>query len=118
MNTNIGYGELIITDYGNGQLIYLDWFKLELENNQSKNFFGGNFGLDFEYKVSPQLGLFIGFQYLFAPKKTFNWALISKSEYESGTEDEPLIGDPNIGTISTKVTFSHSTTGVGIKVHF
>jgi hypothetical protein len=117
MNTNIGYGELFVIDYGDWQLVYIDWYVLELENNHSKNFFGGNIGLDLEYKLSPQIGLFIGFQYLFAPKQTFDWALVQKSEYESGSGDEPMIGDPDIGTISSEVNFSHYTAGIGIKVH-
>jgi hypothetical protein len=117
MNTNIGYGKAVIQNFEGWTLIFWDWYILELENKRSKNFFGGNFGLDLEFKVSPHIGLFIGFQYLLAPKQTFNWDLVRKSEYESGSEDEPMIGDPNITIISTEVNFSHYTAGIGIKVH-
>jgi hypothetical protein len=117
MNTNIGYGNVEIQEFEYWTLISWDWYILELENNHSKNFFGGNIGLDLEYKVSPRIGLFIGFQYLLAPKQTFDWELVRMSEYESGTEDAPMIGDPNIGTISTEVNYSHYTAGIGIKVH-
>jgi hypothetical protein len=117
MNTNIGYGHAEITEYDWGALIFWDWYILEVENNHSKNFFGGNVGLDLEYKVSPRVGLFIGFQYLFAPKQTFDWELVRMPEYESGSEDEPLVGDPKIANISTEVDFSHYTAGIGIKIH-
>jgi hypothetical protein len=118
MNTNIGYGnaEVILFDWGG--IVSWDWYILEVENNHSKNFFGGNIGLDLEYKINPKIGLFIGFQYLFAPEQTFDWELVHKSEYESGTEeDSPLIGDPDITSISTEVNFSHYTAGIGIKLH-
>jgi len=117
MDTKIGYGhaEVIMFDWGGS--VSWDWYILELENNHNKNFFGGNAGVDFEYKVSPQIGLFIGFQYLIAPKQTYDWTLVPKSEYPSGTDDTGYIGSPDIGTISTEVNFSHYTAGIGIKVH-
>jgi len=57
MNTNIGYGNAVIQEFEGWTLMSWDWYILELENKQSKNFLGGNFGLDFEYKVSPSLSL-------------------------------------------------------------
>jgi hypothetical protein len=118
MNTNIGYGRAKIILYDWGGLIYWDWFILEVESNHKRNFFGGNVGLDFEYKISRRIGLFMGFQYLLAPVQTFDWKLVRQSEYKSGSGDEYVeMDDPKIGIISTDVNFSHYTAGIGIKVH-
>jgi len=114
----------LIYEYSYKTVAVVDWYKLDLKNEQNKTIWGGNIGVDIEQKISNRIGIFIGFQYLYAPKKTYTWQLEPKSHYSG--EFDILYRDiapdnsnlPAVGNITTEVKFSYFTLVGGLKFHF
>lgn len=122
LNTRIGYGGVWLKSNG---YHYVEWFPFEYqikEFEEEKNdlIFGANLGTDIEFKVSPSIGFYFGFQYFYAPKKEYRWQLISKTYY--GKFGYFYITNPldldNLPVYKSTVNLSTTKAHIGMKFYF
>jgi len=71
----LGYGGLWLWK-GN---FYPEWFPFEYVIQVKEALFGGNAGIDLEYKYSTFSSFYLGFQYFWLPKKTYELRVIAQS---------------------------------------
>ncbi|HLP45700.1 MAG TPA: hypothetical protein VK469_07130 [Candidatus Kapabacteria bacterium] len=72
--TRLGYGGMWL--YGN--YVYAEWFPFEYFVKEKETLFGGNAGIDLEYKYSAFSSFYIGFQYFWLPAKTYQLQVIAQ----------------------------------------
>ena len=117
LTTHMGYG--IVEEHSSGYY-YVDWFPFEYRLNKSASIFGGNIGVDLEYGVAKKVAGYLGFQYLFASKKEFNWEFVIK-RYD-GELGHFYISDPswvdNGPNFKTSLNVSAFKINLGIRVYF
>jgi hypothetical protein len=71
----LGYGGVWIK----GEYIYPEWFPFEYVIQAKEYLFGGNAGIDLEYKYTTFSSLYLGFQYFWLPEKNYSLRVIAQS---------------------------------------
>jgi hypothetical protein len=99
---------------------YVDWFPYEFQVSESASLFGANIGLDFEYLLGNNIGVYVGIQYFYVPKKEYNWQLIVK-RYD-GEFGNFYISDPSgnelLENFNSEVNLSTYKAHLGFKIYF
>lgn len=70
---NMGYGVVFIEEYDTYDLIIPEWFDIPLYISATETLFGGNAGLDIEYRVNNRIALVVGVLYFFAEERDYLW---------------------------------------------
>jgi hypothetical protein len=118
---NTGYGVALQSSYIIYPYIYtvtyVDWFKLDIENNLQKTAFGFNAGLEFEQRISPNIGIVLSGRYYFAPTQSTTWTLIPASRYDGAFGNLYQTSLPTLTTITTDIKFSFLSVSFGVRIH-
>ena len=112
----VGYGGIWI--YGNG--IYADWFPFQYEIKESGSYFGGNAGIDLEYKASSHYSAYFGIHYFISIPKRLSLRLIRQS-YPGQIWDFLTVHPDELGNLpnySPKFYISYYKIHGGLKFYF
>lgn len=111
LETRMGYAVTGTRSNGN---YAVDWFPFEFRLKENGMLFGANGGIDYEFLFSGKLGVYLGIQYFYVPKKEYTWEFIVK-RYD-GQFGYFYISDPS-GYDSVK-NFKSELDLSTFKVHF
>jgi tetratricopeptide (TPR) repeat protein len=116
LKTRLGYS---ISATKSDGYVYMDWFPYEFQVSESASIFGANVGLDFEYILGNNIGVYVGIQYFYVPKKEYNWQLIVK-RYD-GEFGNFYISDPSgndlLEKFNSEVNLSTYKAHLGFKIY-
>jgi hypothetical protein len=117
LKSHVGYS---VTGTKSDGYVYVDWFPYEFEISESASIFGANAGLDFEYILGNNIGVYVGIQYFYVPKKEYNWQLIIK-RYD-GEFGNFYISDPSgnelLENFNSEINLSTYKAHLGFKIYF
>ncbi len=85
--SNIGWADLLEDE----QFYYPDWYDLEADIIERDTIIGFNIGLDLEKRISKNLSIYMGFEYFYAPPRTYYWEVYWEQGMEVMGELENLI---------------------------
>lgn len=116
LKARVGYGGV----WKRGKNIYPEWFPFQYEIKQEGSCFGGNAGIDLEYKIGLRYSAYVGLQYFMLPKK-IGMKVIAQP-YEGQFYDFFTIGNPyelaNLPDYRATFIVINYKIHAGIKFHF
>jgi hypothetical protein len=85
--SNIGWADYL----EDNQFYYPDYYDLEVDMIERDTLVGLNIGLDVEKRINRNFSLYVGFEYYYAPPRTYYWELFWEEGMEILGELENLI---------------------------
>ncbi len=116
LNSNIGYADILEDDL----YYYRDWYDLNVQSSKDILTVGLNVGIEIEQKITDNIGLNIGFKFIYMSDIYTLWNVLPKSEFIGEQDLLTTTEIPDIhfdSNLSQNLKLSYERFFVGIKIY-
>jgi hypothetical protein len=116
LTSHFGYGTASTKNDGYN---WVDWYPFEYHIKENTSVLGANIGINLEIQTRTYSNAYIGFQYLVAPNKEFNWKLYEKKyDGELGNFYTTEFEGRNLPKYKSEINLSTLKFNMGVKYYF